>query len=125
MAFGTILQNHAAVPSPVFSKILQITQANFEPFIKEIMESGEQAKQHLLEIGILLSSGKIPRDEAISIAQYLCGLGQAIASASGGFLGLGPKISKKEKEVLGFLEVLLVSCAKGDTSVLKLFGWNG
>lgn len=121
-AFGAILRQHKAVTSPIFSKILQIAQANFETFIAEFMQSGDQAKQQLKEFATLLASGKIPQDEAISIAHHLCGLGVAIASASGGFLGFGSKISKQEKEVLDFLEVVLVSCAKGETAVLSLLG---
>lgn len=110
------------MPSPIFSEILQIAQANFETFIAEFMQSGAQAKQQLTELATLLASWKIPQDEAVSIAHHLCGLGMAIASASGGFLGFGSKVSKQEKEVLDFLEVVLVSCAKGETAVLSLLG---
>lgn len=117
MAFGSILRQHKAVPSAIFSRILQIAQANFETFTREIMESGAQVQDHLLDLADLLGSGKIPREEAINVAHLLCGLAQVIASASGGFLGFGPKISKKEKEVLDYLKALLVSSAEGDASV--------
>jgi hypothetical protein len=108
-AFGSILQRHAAIPSPIFSRILQITQANFESFITEIASGETPVAQHLMEIGWLLQSGRLPKEEAITVGKHLCALGEMIASSSGGFLGFGPKISKKEAEVLKFLEALLVT----------------
>jgi len=112
--FGTILQKHAAIPSPVFSKIIKIAQANIEALMTEIMNAEVPVPQQLLEIASLLQSGKIPREEAIVIAQCLCALGKAVASASGGFLGFGSKISRKESEVLDLLEKLFLSSAMGN-----------
>lgn len=39
-------------------------------------------------------------EEAQAFKQALLGLGKAVASASGGFLGFGSKISKEEKATL-------------------------
>jgi hypothetical protein len=43
------------------------------------------------------------------IAKGLLALGNAVASASGGFLGFGPKISKEEKGALAVIEMILLA----------------
>jgi hypothetical protein len=112
LSFGATLQKQRGGQSVVFSRILQITTANFEAFLNEIASSGVSVPEQLLQVGLLLQSGKIPREDALVVARQLCELGTAIASASGGGLfGFGSKISKEEAKVLKFLETLLVSCA--------------
>ncbi len=106
--FGKILQSYDSLPSPVLAKIFGIAQKNLEGFIQEIVATGEPPQQQLMSLAQLLKSGKIPKEDAIVVAQGLLELGKAIASASGGFLGFGPKISKEEKQALAMLEMILV-----------------
>jgi hypothetical protein len=106
--FGGILQSHEAIPSEIFSKILGIAKNNVQVFCQDILTSGVSPAIQLLELGSLIHSGRIPRDEADLIARGLCGLGMAIASASGGFLGFGSKISKEEAAALRVLELALM-----------------
>lgn len=111
--FRSVLKNNEGIPSPIFGTILTITKANVRQLISEIGRSEMSITQQLLQISFLLQSGKIPRDEAVAIARCLCKLGKAVASASGGFLGLGPKISRKEAEMLDFLKTVLLAPALG------------
>ncbi|MDP4848666.1 MAG: hypothetical protein NWR51_15555 [Akkermansiaceae bacterium] len=107
-AFGSILENHESLPSSILSKILGIAQQNFESFIQEIVADGRSPQDQLLGLADLLKSGKIPKEDAVVVAKGLLLLGKAIASASGGFLGFGSKISKEEKQALAVLELILV-----------------
>lgn len=111
--FRSILKNNEGIPSPIFATIINVTKANVQQLIAEISRSEMSLAQQLLQISFLLQSGRIPRDEAVSIARCLCKLGKAVATASGGFLGFGSKISKKEAEMLDFLETILLAPALG------------
>jgi hypothetical protein len=112
IAFAKILNRHGAVASPVFSRILQIAQANVDTFLNEMVASGVSPATELISLSALLLSGKIPQDEAVEIAKHLTELGKAIASASGGWFGMGAKISEDEAKALKLIEMMLMGSAK-------------
>jgi len=92
----------------IFPKIPGIAKNHVQGFCQEILTGGVPTDMQILELGRLSQSGKIPREEADPIARNLCGLGMAIASASGGLLGFGSKISKEETAALIVLEIALM-----------------
>ncbi len=106
--FGGLLRKHADVPLPVFSKVLKIALANLEHMISELVNCGIPPVVQLAQVRGLLDSGKMRPEEAADVAKGLYALGRAIASASGGFLGFGSKISKQEAEVLDVIEKIML-----------------
>lgn len=108
-AFGTILGNYGSVRSPILSKVLGISANNVHSFCQQILSDGRRPLDQLLGLAELLKSGKISKDDGVMIAKGLLALGNAVASASGGFLGFGPKISKEEKAALAMIEVILLA----------------
>lgn len=109
IAFGKILGNYGSVPSPILSKVLGIAANNIQSFCQEILSDGRAPRDQLLGLAQLLKSGKIPKEDGVMIAKGLIALGNAVASASGGFLGFGPKISKEEKGALAVIEMILLA----------------
>ncbi|MES2657886.1 MAG: hypothetical protein V4689_04670 [Verrucomicrobiota bacterium] len=104
--FGKLLTNHAKMPAPIVRKILNITTNNVAGMFESLGEKNPAIE--LIEVGVLLHSGKLPAEDSKVIGAFLYKLGEEIASASGGFMGFGSKISKKEAEILDLLRTLLV-----------------
>lgn len=104
--FGKLLTNHAKEPTPIVRKILNITTNNVGTMFESMSDTNASAD--LLVVGGLLRSGKLPAEDAKAFSAFLYKLGEEVASASGGFLGFGSKISKKEAEMLEALKVFLM-----------------
>ena len=104
--FGKLLTNHAKEPTPIVRKILNITTNNVGATFESLADTNASAD--LMIVGGLLRSGKLPPEDAKAFSAFLYKLGEEVASASGGFLGFGSKISKKEAEMLEALKVFLM-----------------
>lgn len=105
--FRNILVQNAAVSCEILSKMLNLAQTNAEHVLQEITQRQVQPILQLAGLSEFLNSGKISRDEAVAISNGLYALGRAVAASSGGFLGFGSKISKKESDALDLIQTLL------------------
>ena len=105
--FGKILGHHHKIPISIVQKVLGITQNNIQGLIEELTQSGRPPVMELMYVSALLRSGKLSEQDARNFGEFLYALGEAVASASGGFLGLGSKINKQEAEVLKTIKALV------------------
>jgi hypothetical protein len=105
VAIHQLLQSHQSCPNPVLAKILGIACGSLEHIAQKLQE---EAMPPLFHFAILLGVlKKFPDHEASQIKAGFLIIAQAVAESSGGFLGFGSKVSKKEKEVLDFLKSAL------------------
>lgn len=71
------------------------------------VEAGLEGRLLLL-LGVYdIATQRLPADDAKVLLDALRGLGYAVASASGGFLGFGNKIDKEEQQMLDMIDSIL------------------
>ena len=105
VSFAKTLDGYGKGGSPVIAQIKTRVRADFPGLIDELKDGNFGVE--LMAVAALLHSGKFPDADSRELARFLYGLGEAVASASGGFFGFGSKIGKKERERLDTLKSLL------------------
>jgi hypothetical protein len=99
--------NKGLLSGGVFVRTSMDAIAGFEEMVMELLSQEENILVKLMEIRGMLDNRLSP-DDADEFRSSLIAIGEAVASASGGFLGIfGSKIDKKEKEALSALRALL------------------
>jgi hypothetical protein len=88
----------------LFSAVLRSTVANLPVLMEEVAQVSPI--EQLLELRLLVEQLFNPHD-CYNFKKGLLSLGQSIAEASGGFLGIGSKVSKEEKLALTRIAQLL------------------
>ena len=88
-----------AHPLAPFRAVLIDLEANLDRMLEKYFADKRAIDHGLTEVGELLSR-KLSPGETVAFKEALLDLGQRIAEASGGFLGFGNKVSKKERRSL-------------------------
>jgi hypothetical protein len=106
-AFRQELLKGLLTDSEILIRVTMGAMEGFEEMITKLLSQEENILMKLVEARVLLDN-RLPAEESHKFRLSLMTLGEAVASASGGFLGVfGSKIDKKEKKVLSALSELL------------------
>lgn len=100
---------------PAFMEALRKEYASASDFSRKVLEpllqdprrahTGEETlHERLVALAFVLRSERIAKEDAIQMSAILQKLGRKVATASGGFLGFGSKISQGEAEALYSIE---------------------
>jgi len=92
--------------NPLMLELLQSCSQPPQTILAELAQMGEEAANLLNEVGEMLDS-KLPENYALAYKYELLQIGKSIAEASGGFLGMGKKISEEENVTLAVIAKLL------------------
>jgi len=110
IAFGKAIQQYLEHPNPLVREVFTAATDRAEQDFKEIMEMGSSGAI-MLPLRLVASRKtaleKSP-EHAEEFFKVLIEMSNSIASASGGFLGFGSKISKEEKAALTVIEKMLL-----------------
>lgn len=98
-AFVKQLGDSAKEGGELYSRIITNVITDVPQLLTELLTTPFNHAQELLRIRLIVET-KVSAEEAQAFKQALLGLGKTVASASGGFLGFGSKISKEEKATL-------------------------
>jgi hypothetical protein len=106
-AFRQELLKGLLTDSEILIRVTMGAMEGFEEMIMKLLSQEENILEKLMGVRVILDN-RLPAEEADKFRSSLMTLGEAVASASGGFLGIfGSKIDKKEKKVLSALSELL------------------
>lgn len=106
-AFRDFLSNRKLNCSNGYTKrLFHVTLKNFVLLLDQyrrdkIVKDLEMVEQTMMMIGKIVSA-----EMMIAICNDLNNLGEAVAKASGGFIGLGSKVSKEEASVMSDLKTI-------------------
>ncbi|MFK7909726.1 MAG: hypothetical protein AB8F34_03905 [Akkermansiaceae bacterium] len=104
-AFGKILASNEFATTPLLRSTLAETLNQFQPLMESMLTGGKPPQLLMVEFLQALDSYSEQESKPVRLALY--GIGHAVASASGGFLGFGSKISKEEGVALDGLRMML------------------
>lgn len=106
-AFRQELLKGLQTDSEILIRVTVGAMEGFEEMIMKLLNQEENILEKLMEARVILDN-RLPPEESDKFKASLIGLGEAVASASGGFLGIfGSKIDKNEKKALSVLSKLL------------------
>jgi hypothetical protein len=106
-AFRQELLKGLLTDSEILIRVTVGAMEGFEEMIMKLLNQEENMLEKLLEARAILDN-RLPPEESDKFKASLMALGEAVASASGGFLGIfGSKIDKNEEKALSALSRLL------------------
>lgn len=100
--FGSLLNSAEVVENPYFKEIIVDLSQRADQVLDALAAIKKSPLEGIVELNDVLDE-TLPAQDARALKVVFYNLGNIIAKASGGFLGLGPKVSKEEKAALDFL----------------------
>ncbi|MDX1679928.1 MAG: hypothetical protein R3242_04275 [Akkermansiaceae bacterium] len=105
--FGEVLGGLASQGDiPSVSRLMNLAAASFQTIIPELTSGNFDPVEKLLKFRVIVDS-KFPEEDAARLKASVLFIAQKVAESSGGFMGLGSKISKKEKKALALVAYAL------------------
>lgn len=104
--FFSVISDLSNYKSPLTHKVITNIINDISKMVIEISHKEMSYPAELAKLRVIIDDN-LPAEEANKFKMDLVAMGKKIAEASGGFLGLGNKISKEEKTVLNAIAVFL------------------
>lgn len=99
------IQNGNKYKNDLLQQLLAETGPRIPIFIEKLSRGGFNFREELMR-ACKVVDGKLSKDQASEFKRHLYAFGKDIAESSGGFFGLGSKISKEEKAALAGIALI-------------------